>query len=181
MNLLTSDYLQDSACLPTTSTCKQSSSSSIAGTIGSNANYSDSEASSHSYYRGNSMGSNSSIAPSVSSLTGSSIISNISNNNSNSSSSTTSSNSTNFSNQNHRRINTQTANNQRGSFSYHHRNHHHGRSGGSVASSNETDMSSVYSSMPSHLNNEQFDESFQYTQQGCTQNRQGSNYHPYRR
>lgn len=150
--LLTSDYLHDSAFLPS-STYKQSSSSSIAGTIGSNANYSDSEASSHSYYRGNSLGSNSSIAPSVNSLTSSSIISNISGNSSNSSSSTTSSNSHGYSNQNHHRINTQQAmaasNNPERN-----RNHHHGhnRSGGSIASSSATDISSVYSSVPSQSN-----------------------------
>lgn len=146
--LLTSDYLHDSAFLPS-STYKQSSSSSIAGTIGSNANYSDSEASSHSYYRGNSLGSNSSIAPSVTSLTSSSIISNISGNSSNSSSSTTSSNSHGYSNQNHHRINTQQA--MASNFNNSNRNHHHGhnRSGGSIASSSATDISSVYSSVPS--------------------------------
>ena len=195
--LKANEFLQDSAFLPAHQlNYKQSSSSSIAGTIGSNANYSDSEASSHSYYRGNSLGSNSSLAPSVSSLTSSSLVSNVSGNSS--SSSTRSNNSsvnTGMSHQNRHHINIQPVpaiNNDR---PHGHRNfNHHNRSGGggSVASSSATDISSIYSSATSQLNSDPYAGSinehlygsganYLTSPPGSSRQLASSSYHPYRR
>ena len=195
--LKANEFLQDSAFLPAHQlNYKQSSSSSIAGTIGSNANYSDSEASSHSYYRGNSLGSNSSLAPSVSSLTSSSLVSNVSGNSSSSSTrSNNSSANTGMSHQNRHHINSQAVaaiDRPHGNRNFHHhsRSGNGGGGGGSVASSSATDISSIYSSANSQLNSDAYTASTQVNEHYLTSplgnaanSRQlaSSSYHPYRR
>ncbi len=177
---------------------KKSSASSLAGTIGSTsttANYSDSEVSINSYRGSNA--SSSSIAPSVSSLnSGFSVsTSGISRNSNNSSHNGGSISGT--SNQNRHHINNYNSGQQNrsgssggGSLRQNNRNIHHSHQrAGSVSSNSKTDVSSVYSSVPSYKTSETHSTTHgtnnhhhSSSSSGATQQQSASrSYHPYRR